>query len=155
MRRFLLQAAAAALSLAACLCAQAQIAQTRMTPAEIDAQVQHEAGPGTSGVAGIRTTVLLGDPSLAGPYTIELRVPAHTRIAAHTHRDARTAVVVDGTWYFGYGATADDTRLKALPTGSFYSEPAGDAHFAQTRDEAVTVYISGWGPTDTVFTAQP
>jgi len=159
MNRFLLQSATAALALGASIAAPAQtqalIPETRMTPAEIEAQVKGGAGPGTSGVAGIRTTVLLGDPSRSGPYTIEIRVPAHTRIAAHTHRDPRTAVVESGTWYFGYGASADETKVKALPPGSFYSEPAGDAHFAMTRDEAVIVYISGWGPTDTVFTTAP
>ena len=129
--------------------------QARLTPAEIEAQAKGGAGPGTSGVAGIRTTVLLGDPAKAGPYTIEIRVPAHTRIQAHTHRDARSAVVVSGTWYFGYGALAEEAKAKALPPGSFYTEPANDPHFALTRDEPAIVYISGWGPTDTVYTAKP
>ena len=111
------------------------------------------AGAGTSGVAGIQTTILFGDPTQAGPYTIEIRVPAHTRIAAHTHRDHRSAVVVAGTWYFGYGPVADEAVVKTLPPGSFYTEPANDAHFALTRDEPVVAYIFGDGPTDTVFTA--
>ncbi len=129
--------------------------QVRLTPSEIEALAKGGAGPGTSGVAGIRTTVLRGDPTVAGPYTIEIRVPAHTRIAAHAHRDGRSAVVVSGTWYFGYGATADEARVKALPPGSFYTEPADDPHFALTRDQPAIVYISGWGPTDTRYTATP
>ena len=102
--------------------------------------------------AGIQTTTLYGDPTRPGPYTIEIRVPANTSIAAHTHRDERSAVVVRGTWYFGYGATADEARVKPLPPGSFYTEPANVAHFALTRGEPVVAYISGWGPTDTRFT---
>ena len=126
--------------------------QVRLTPDEIAAQVAHSAGAGTSGIAGIRTTVLGGDPSKAGLYTIRLSVPAHTRIAAHSHRDDRTAVVISGTWYFGYGESAGDSARKALPPGSFYSEPGGVAHFAETKDEAVVLYITGYGPTDTTYT---
>jgi hypothetical protein len=59
--------------------------------------------------------------------------------------------VVAGTWYFGYGSAARAAREKALPAGSFYTEPAGVAHFASTRDSPVVVYISGWGPTDTLY----
>lgn len=133
----------------------AQGKQVRLTPTDIENLAKGGAGPGTSGVAGIRTTTLFGDPSVAGPYTIEIRVPPHTRIAAHAHRDDRTAVVVSGTWYFGYGTIADEAKVKAMPPGSFYAEPADDPHFALTRDEPVVAYISGWGPTDTRFTATP
>jgi quercetin dioxygenase-like cupin family protein len=153
MNRLVLAAAVAPFALLASVSAQAQ--QTRLTPAEIEALAKGGAGPGTSGVAGIRTTVLLGDPSATGPYTIEIRVPPHTRIEAHAHRDARTAVVVSGIWYFGYGAVAGEERVKALPPGSFYTEPADDPHFALTRDAPAIVYISGWGPTDTRYTAKP
>lgn len=135
--------------------ALAQDGQVRLSPPEIDALARSGAGAGTSGVAGIQTVTLFGDPTRAGPYTIQIRVPANTRIAAHAHRDHRSAVVVSGTWYFGYGPVADETRVKALPPGSFYTEPSDDPHFALTRDEPVVVDISGWGPTDTVFTPAP
>jgi hypothetical protein len=61
----------------------AALPQTRLTPGEIDTQAEHSAGAGTSGIAGIRTTVLARDPTKAGLYTIRLNVPAHTQIAAH------------------------------------------------------------------------
>jgi quercetin dioxygenase-like cupin family protein len=141
-------AAALALCIAAAWAAAPEI---RLTPAEMEALATHAAGAGTSGVAGIVTTVLAGDPGKPGPYTIRLSVPAHTRIAPHAHRDDRAAVVVSGTWYFGYGRTATDEAKKTLPRGSFYSEPAGLAHFAETKDEPVVVYITGFGPSDTVY----
>ena len=81
-----------------------QGSETRLTPPEIAAMAKGGAGAGTSGVTGMQTTTLNGDPAVVGPYTIALRVPANMRIAAHTHRDERSAVVVSGTWYFGYGA---------------------------------------------------
>ncbi len=141
-----------ALLLSATLASGTQAAEIRLTQAEIAAQHSASGGPGTSGVAGIQTIVLAGDPTAAGPYTIELRVPANTKIAAHTHRDDRTAVVVSGIWHFGYGAVATASATKALGPGSFYSEPGGDAHFAMTGAVPVTVIISGFGPTDTHFT---
>jgi pimeloyl-ACP methyl ester carboxylesterase len=123
----------------------------RLTPAEIERIASDGAGAGTSGAAGIRTTTLMGNPSEPGPYTIALRVPAHTRIQSHTHRDARSAIVVSGAWYFGYGDKASDALVKELKAGSFYSEPASSPHFAFTRDQPALVYISGIGPTDTQY----
>jgi pimeloyl-ACP methyl ester carboxylesterase len=125
--------------------------ESRLTPTEIAGRAQTGPGAGSSGVAGIRTVVLNGDPTKAGPYTIRLTVPARTRIEAHTHRDDRSAVVISGTWYFGYGSTFSAAALKALPAGSFYTEPPSLLHFAQTRDEPVVLYITGNGPTDTVY----
>jgi quercetin dioxygenase-like cupin family protein len=99
--------------------------------------------------------VLKGDPSKPGLYTILLRVPAHTKIAAHRHPDDRIATVVSGTWYFGYGNQSDPTHLRGLPPGSFYTEPPNENHFAETRDADVLVQISGLGPTGTTSVDDP
>jgi hypothetical protein len=63
----------------------------------------------------------------------------------------RTAVVVNGLWYFGYGPKNEQALVKALPPGAFYTEPAGESHFARTGPEGATVSITGYGPTDTVY----
>ncbi|HEY6640513.1 cupin domain-containing protein [Povalibacter sp.] len=144
----------AALALALPAVAQESDKQLRLTPEEIHALPSTGGGAGTSGLPGIRTTVVAGDPSANGAYTIVLQVPANTLIAAHHHRDARTAVVVAGTWYFGFGPVATEGAMKALPPGSFYTEPAGVMHFARTGPAGATVYISGIGPTDTVYDAK-
>jgi quercetin dioxygenase-like cupin family protein len=131
-----------------------QEARLRLAPSEAEALPVVRAGAGTSGVGGIETSLLLGDPNKPGPSTISIRVPPGTHIAAHSHRDDRSAIVVRGVWHFGYGPKADDVASTALPVGSYYTEPAGDPHFAWTGPEGVTVYISGIGPSDTRFTAQ-
>ena len=82
-------------------------ARQRLLPGEYDFSTAGSAGTGTSGIAVIQTIVLKGDPTKAGLYTIMLRIPAHTRIAAHTHPDDRIATVISGTWYFGYGKEFD------------------------------------------------
>lgn len=130
-------------------------AERRLTPNEFDFSAAANAGTGTSGVKGIRTLVLKGDPNASGLYTILLSVPAHTKIAAHTHPDDRVATVISGTWRIGYGSVFDEAKLKALPPGSFYTEPSGDSHFAETGDTDVIVQITGFGPSGTVYTARP
>ena len=125
--------------------------ERRVTPSEFRFPEASAAGTGTSGVSGIRTVVLKGDPDRAGLYTIMLQVPSHTRIAAHDHQDDRAATVITGTWFFGYGDAFDPAQLKALPPGSFYTEPANRAHFAETRDEPVIVQITGVGPSSTRY----
>jgi pimeloyl-ACP methyl ester carboxylesterase/quercetin dioxygenase-like cupin family protein len=131
--------------------APAALQQTRLTPTEVDEMTRNRGGAGTSGLNGVQTTVLSGDPGAPGPYAFEIRVPARTQIAAHTHRDNRTALVVSGEWHFGYGQTASEAASKTLVPGSFYTEPAGVAHFAFTGNAPTVVYITGVGPTDTSY----
>jgi quercetin dioxygenase-like cupin family protein len=95
--------------------------------------------------------VLSGDPTRPGAYTIRLEIPANTRIEAHEHPDDRVATVVSGTWYIGYGTRFDEKELKALPAGSFYTEPPRQPHFARTGDAPVVVHISGFGPSGTLY----
>jgi pimeloyl-ACP methyl ester carboxylesterase/uncharacterized RmlC-like cupin family protein len=129
----------------------APLAQARLTSGEVEALPREGAGAGTSGLNGIQTTVLSGDPNAPGPYVFEIRVPAHTRIAAHRHRDNRTALVVSGEWRFGYGEQANEAATQTLGPGGFYTEPAGQPHFAFTGDLPTVVYITGQGPTDTTY----
>lgn len=142
----------AALFLVAVSAAIAQsLPEIRMTPEEIRASTLDNNQIGSSGVAGVHTKVVFGDPSKAGFYAILLFVPAHTTIQAHSHRDDRVAAVVSGEWHFGYGSHFDAKLLKTLPPGSVYSEPGGDNHFARTDNDPVVVQISGYGPTDTRY----
>ena len=106
------------------------VGEIRLTPSEFKFPAQGNPGTGSSGVSEIQTVVLKGDPNQTGVYTIMLFVPARTQIAAHSHRDDRVATVVSGTWHIGYGDKFYESKLKALPSGSFYTEPPGQNHFA-------------------------
>ena len=107
-------------------------------------------GTGTSGVSGIETVVLKGDPTRPGLYVLALRAPANMTIQAHSHKDDRVATVLKGTWYFGYGEKFDEKALKALSPGSSYTEPPNTPHFARTREEVV-LEIVGYGPSSTTY----
>lgn len=128
-------------------------AQMRLTPAEIAALPAVADRAAATGAQSIESRIVKGDPSKLGLYTIVLNVPAHTRIEAHAHPDERVATVISGTWYVGYGDTFDESALKALPPGSFYTEPATTAHFARTGDEPAVIRITGVGPTGTAYAA--
>jgi quercetin dioxygenase-like cupin family protein len=99
---------------------------------------------------GIEQVSLVGDPSKPGPYTIRLKFPAGYKLAPHTHPDPREVTILSGTWYTGYGEQADPALFKALPAGSFYTEPANLPHFVQVR-EAVIIQVSGVGPSGRAF----
>ena len=154
LMRNILPAFAVALAIAGVAALTAQNGQSpekRITPAEVQWPTATAPAVGTSGVVGIQTVVLKGDPTKAGLYTLLLRLGPNTRIQAHSHRDDRVATVVSGRWYLGYGRQFSETALKELPPGSFYTEPPGVFHFAMTKGEAVTVQITGIGPSDTVY----
>ena len=62
----------------------------------------------------------------------------------------RSYTVLSGTWYIGFGEKFDESKLIALPPGSYYTEPANKPHFVLTK-EAVVVQIGGTGPTAVKF----
>ena len=108
--------------------------ELRLTPDELATRATSAAGTGTSGVAVIRTTVLTGDPTKAGLYSLRLTVPPNTRIAAHTHRDERAAGKTNA-WQlrhvrFRMGARAHRAARKrsiALHAGIDLERPCLDA----------------------------
>lgn len=125
--------------------------EKRLTPDEIPWPGGNaKGGAGTSGASGIQTLVLQGDPTKPGLYTIRLKIAPNLKIQAHAHGDTRTAVVISGNWYIGYGHQFDEKALKELPPGGFYVESANVDHFAMTKGEVV-VQITGYGPTSTKY----
>jgi quercetin dioxygenase-like cupin family protein len=102
---------------------------------------------------GVHMTNLIGDPTKPGLYTVRVSIPPHTKVPPHTHRDNRSVTVISGTWHMGYGNRFEESALKDLPAGSLYTEPAGQAHFAQTLEEPVVIWVTGYGPSDTKLLA--
>jgi quercetin dioxygenase-like cupin family protein len=131
--------------------ALAQSSEVRLTPGEVKWPTSGSSLVGTSAASGIQTVTLKGDPTKPGVYALLLRVGPNTRIDAHAHPDDRTATVVSGKWYFGYGREFDEKALKELPPGSFYTEPPATNHFAMTKGEGAVIQITGYGPTGTKY----
>jgi uncharacterized RmlC-like cupin family protein len=150
MRLFTATFIGAVIGGAALLAQTAQDSQQMLTPKEINWPAAASAA-GTSGAAGLQVVVLKGDPTKPGLYTLLLRLPPNTKIQAHSHKDDRTAVVVSGLWYFGYGREFNEAALKELPAGSFYTEPPGVEHFAMTKGQEAVIEITGYGPSGTTY----
>ena len=104
-------------------------------------------------VPGIEQVNLVGDPALPGRYTIRLKFPKGYRVAPHTHPDSREVTVLSGVFATGYGTVFDSAKLKILPAGSFYTEPANLPHFIEIREETV-LQVSGIGPSGRRFIAK-
>jgi quercetin dioxygenase-like cupin family protein len=153
MRKLRTLGAALVLSYFAAAPAMAQynkpIGEQRLTPGEIE--WPNKAGEGSSMQSGVASLVVAGNVKSPGVYTMMFRIGPNTKIPPHSHPDVRTCFVLSGTWYFAYGETRDESQLKALPAGSFYTEPKGRNHFAETRDEPVIAECTGFGPSGTAF----
>jgi len=99
---------------------------------------------------GERATIV-GDPTKPGPYLYVVKFPPRSLTGAlprsHSHPDTRNYTVISGTWYIGFGEKYDESKLIALPAGSYYTEPAGKPHFVTTKNEGAVVMFGGTGPT--------
>jgi quercetin dioxygenase-like cupin family protein len=94
---------------------------------------------------------LYGDMARSGLYAARVLIPAGLKVMPHTHPDDRVVVVLSGTLHVGFGDRFDASPMQALPAGSFFTEPAGRAHFAWARDGDVIVQVSGIGPSGTTY----
>ncbi len=95
---------------------------------------------------GLQSIVLSGDIHKSGLFTQRVKLPANIVIKPHFHPDgARMVTVISGTLYFAYGDKFDESKLKAFPEGSYFTEPKNLPHFAITKDEVVLQTI-GIGP---------
>ena len=102
-------------------------------------------------VPGHEIAALIGDSTKPGPYVERVKFPANSISQAHSHPESRTYTIISGTWYVGYGDRFDPAKLKTLPAGSFYTEPANVNHFSQIKEDGVVVQIVGVGPSATRF----
>lgn len=123
----------------------------RLTPAEFpwSKSVGNQAGSAMR--PGLETVIVAGDGKQNSLYSLVFRVPPNTSIPPHSHPDDRSCFVLSGLWYFGYGSARNEAELKALAPGSNYTEPAGAAHFAGTREQEALVECTSVGPTGTTF----
>ena len=90
--------------------------------------------------------LLFGDRSKPELFGLLVKWPPNTTAKAHSHPDNRYVMVVSGTFYYGHGSKFEDSKLERLPSGAYFTEPSGDAHFGATKDEGAILYFVGIGP---------
>jgi quercetin dioxygenase-like cupin family protein len=94
---------------------------------------------------------LFGDSSQPGLYVDRIKFQPGMKVMPHWHPDtARTVLVMSGTFYFAVGEQWDESKLKAYPAGTLYSEPARTPHYAWAKDGEVVLQVTAVGPTGNV-----
>ncbi len=99
--------------------------------------------------SGNPQAVFAGDPQKSGMYAYRTRFPANFRNQPHFHPDERIVTIISGTLHVGYGEQFDESKMKALPAGSIWTEPAKQPHFVWAKDGEVVIQVIGYGPSAT------
>jgi len=95
--------------------------------------------------AGADISVLEGDTTKPGPYTLRLRFPDGYTLPPHAHPNDEHLTVIQGTFVIGMGRSAIREAAKELPVGSFLLIPNRTDHYAWAKGETI-VQLHGVGP---------
>jgi hypothetical protein len=95
---------------------------------------------------GAQVSVLHGDPSKPGLFTVRVKLPAIYKLPVYSHPEERVRTIISGTLYSAVGEKWDATKLMAFPVGTFSHVPPRVWQFSETRDEEVVFQITGIGP---------
>ena len=102
-----------------------------------------------------QTAILYGDPTKPGVFVTRVKFSPGWKDMPHWHPDeVRTVAVLSGTFYFASGDKWDESKFKAYPVGTFYSEPAKSPHYTWAKDGEVIIQVTGVGPTGKTFIPQ-
>jgi quercetin dioxygenase-like cupin family protein len=96
---------------------------------------------------GAQIAVLAGDPGKPAPYTVRLKFPANYAIGAHSHPTDENVAVVSGALFVGMGTKLDKVAGTSLGIGAYALMPAGQNHYAYTKQET-TILLYGMGPVE-------
>jgi quercetin dioxygenase-like cupin family protein len=124
--------------------ARAQIHETSVV--KVPQDIVYKGSPGAP-----QHATLFGDSSQPGLYVDRIRFLPGMKVMPHWHPDTvRTVLVMSGTFYFAVGDQWDESKLKAYPAGTLYSEPPRTPHYAWAKDGEVILQITAIGPTGNV-----
>jgi hypothetical protein len=95
--------------------------------------------------AGGKLAVLEGDPMKAGEFTMRLKMPDGYKIPPHFHARMEHVTLISGSFKIGVGDKFDESKMSALPVGTFVWIKPGMHHFAAAKGETV-IQLHGNGP---------
>jgi anti-sigma factor ChrR (cupin superfamily) len=98
-----------------------------------------------SSVPGLEFAVIDGDLTKPGPFAMRVKYPDGFKLAPHTHPVTERITVIQGGFSVGEGEKYDDSKLKAVPVGSFIVNTDGAPHFSMAKGETI-IQIHGTGP---------
>lgn len=109
-----------------------------------DNKLEWKDGP-ASLPKGAQFSVIEGDLSKEGPFTIRLKLPANYKIAPHWHPAIEHVTILKGAFYMGMGEKFDMNAATKLSQGGFAVMPIKSVHFAFTKGESI-IQLHGIGP---------
>ena len=102
--------------------------------------------PASTGLpSGMQMSVLSGDPSKPGMFTIRGKIPDGGKIAAHWHPTDEHITVLQGTFSAGMGDKLDTAALRDFPAGSYLVMPKRMNHFVVAKGETI-IEVHAMGP---------
>lgn len=108
------------------------------------ADIDWKAGP-PSLPPGAQFALLEGDPSEAGYFALQLKMPDGYVIPPHSHAVQERVTVLKGLFHLGQGEAVDRAATQALAPGSYFSLAPGMNHYAVMEGETV-VQLTSIGP---------
>jgi quercetin dioxygenase-like cupin family protein len=94
---------------------------------------------------GAQAATIYGDPSKDELFALRLKLPKGYHIPPHTHPKPEVVTILSGTLRLGQGATADQSKAKPLPAGSFFAMTPGMQHYVYA-DEDTVLQLNSTGP---------
>src|SRR3954471_6928150 len=68
---------------------------------------------------GGQMAVLAGDPGMAGPFVVRLKMPSGYKIPPHQYPTDEAVTVISGDFRFGMGDKLDEAKADKLGAGGF------------------------------------
>ena len=101
--------------------------------------------PATNLPEGTLWSVLEGDPTKTGLFTIRLKLPPLFHLGPHTHPVNERVTILEGDVAVGFGTRDDPRAARRFGPGDFYVNPPTIPHAVWSRGGAV-IQITGEGP---------
>jgi Domain of unknown function (DUF4437) len=112
-------------------------------------QMSWRDGP-PSLLPGAKVTILEGDPTKEGFFTMRLKLPDGYRVFPHWHPRTERLTIISGILNLGTGDSFDPSATQAFPAGTYSSMPPKMSHFAWMTGETV-LQLSSIGPWEVVY----
>jgi quercetin dioxygenase-like cupin family protein len=94
---------------------------------------------------GAKVSVVQGDPTVPGMFTMRVKIPAGYKVRPHSHPADENVTVLSGDFHMAVGDTWDVSKGHTLTAGGFSSMPHGMHHYAWTSKGCV-FQVHGMGP---------
>jgi hypothetical protein len=109
-------------------------------------KVQFSAVPDSLGLPkDIQISIITGDPTKTGPFSLLLKIPASVVIPPHWESTDENIVELRGTFEYGEGEDFDASKLQALKPQTTILVTAQKHNFGRAKESAI-IMVSGNGP---------